>query len=161
VLGLAACSLQHPLESASQAQAAVGKPAPDFSGTDLDGKPVRLADFAAHPVVLNFWASWCGPCRAEQPGLNNLARVYAGRGVQFLGIAVRDNVAQARIHRDEFAVPYRSVFDQAARLEHAYAVDAPPSTVLVDSRGVVVFEVTGALSEKDLAHLIDVHLLKS
>jgi thiol-disulfide isomerase/thioredoxin len=110
-------------------------------------------------VVLNFWASWCGPCRAEQPGLLNVARDYSPKGVRIVGITVRDNLAQARIYRDEFKVPYPSLFDQAARLAYAYEVDAPPSSVFIDSKGVVQFKVPGELSEDSFRRIIDSKLL--
>jgi peroxiredoxin len=154
VVGLAGCSLQQPLQQANQSQATVGKPAPDFSGTDLDGKPVKLSDYRGHPLVLNFWASWCGPCRAEQPGITSALAHYAPQGLQVLGITVRDNLEAAKIFRDEFKMPYRSLFDQAARLAYAYQVDAPPSSIFIDANGIVQFKITGALSEGGLKQLI-------
>src|ERR1700694_5022669 len=99
---LTGCSLQQPLAQANQSQAEVGKPAPDFSGTDLDGRPVRLSDYRGQPLVINFWASWCGPCRAEEPGLIHILDDYGPRGLQVLGVTVRDNLGQAKIYRDEF-----------------------------------------------------------
>lgn len=154
LVGLAGCSLQQPLQQANQSQATVGKPAPDFSGTDLDGKPVKLSDYRGHPLVLNFWASWCGPCRAEQPGITRALAHYAPQGLQVLGITVRDNLEAAKIFRDEFKMPYRSLFDQAARLAYAYQVDAPPSSIFIDANGIVQFKITGALSEAGLMQLI-------
>jgi cytochrome c biogenesis protein CcmG/thiol:disulfide interchange protein DsbE len=158
VLATTGCSLQHPLTTQGQALATVGRPAPDFTGTDLDGRPVRLADFRGHPLLLNFWASWCGPCRAEQPGLNDIAATDGPRGLRVLGVDVRDNLEQARIYRDEFKVPYQSLFDQAARLAYAYQVDAPPSSVLIDAGGVVRFEIAGGLGEESMKQLIKEHL---
>jgi cytochrome c biogenesis protein CcmG/thiol:disulfide interchange protein DsbE len=153
-MALTGCSLQQPLQQANQSQATVGKPAPDFSGTDLDGRPVKLADYRGHPLVLNFWASWCGPCRAEEPGLIATAKAYASKGVKVLGVTVRDNLEQARIYRDEFKMPYRSLFDQAARLGYAYQIDAPPSSVFIDANGIVQFKITGALDEAGFRQLI-------
>ncbi|MDP9325959.1 MAG: TlpA family protein disulfide reductase [Candidatus Dormibacteraeota bacterium] len=154
-----ACSLQHPIQQQNQSLATVGQPAPDFSGTDLDGKPISLSQFNGQPVVLNFWASWCGPCRAEQPALLNIVRDYQPKGVQVVGITVRDNLDQARIYRDEFKVPYPSLFDQAARLAYAYEVDAPPSSVFIDRNGVVQFKVPGQVSEESFRRIIDDKLL--
>jgi thiol-disulfide isomerase/thioredoxin len=132
----------------------VGQAAPDFSGTDLDGKTIRLSDYRGHPLLINFWASWCGPCRAEQPGLVNIAKDLQPRGLRVLGIDIRDNLEQARVYRDEFKVPYASLFDQAARLGYAYQVDAPPSSVLVDRDGRVAFKLPGGLGEDSLRRLI-------
>jgi len=131
----------------------VGKPAPDFTGTDLDGKQIHLADFRGKPLLLNFWASWCGPCRAEEPGILSVHRDLGPRGLQVLGITMRDNLDAAKIYRDEFKVTYPSVFDQAARLAYAYQVDAPPAHVFIDAAGIVRYKITGGLSEAGLREL--------
>ena len=151
---LSGCSLQHPLEGANQSQATAGKPAPDFTGTDLEGKPISLHDFRGHPVILNFWASWCGPCRAEQPGLSAVARSFESKGLRVVGVTVRDNLDQAKIFRDEFHVSYPSVFDQAARLGYAFQVDAPPSSVFIDATGVVQYKETGGVGEDVLRRVL-------
>ena len=151
---VAGCSLQHPLESANQSLATVGKPAPAFSGTDLDGKPISLADFHGHPILLNFWASWCGPCRAEQPGLDKVAEAYQSKGLRVVGVTVRDTVTSARIYRDEWHMPYPSLYDQAARLGYSYQVDAPPSTVLIDAQGIIRYKETGGVGEDVLRSLL-------
>lgn len=151
---LSGCSLQHPLEGANQSQATVGKRAPDFTGTDLEGKPISLHDFRGHPVILNFWASWCGPCRAEQPGLSAVARSFESKGLRVVGVTVRDNLDQAKIFRDEFHVSYPSVFDQAARLGYAFQVDAPPSSVFIDANGVVQYKETGGVGEDVLRRVL-------
>ena len=98
-------------------------------------------------MILNFWASWCGPCRLEQPGLDRVATEFAGRGLRVVGVTVRDNLTSARIYRDEFHVTYPSVYDQAARLGYAYQVDAPPSSVFIDSSGIVRYKETGGVGE--------------
>jgi cytochrome c biogenesis protein CcmG/thiol:disulfide interchange protein DsbE len=151
---LGGCSLQHPLVAANQSQALVGQPAPDFSGTDLDGRPISLRDFRGHPVLLNFWASWCGPCRAEQPGLSAVAVDYQARGLRVVGVTVRDNLNAARIYRDEFHVAYPSLFDQAARLGYAYQIDAPPSSVLIDANGIVRYKETGGVGDDVIRRLL-------
>ena len=150
----AGCSLQHPLDAANQSQATVGAPAPAFSGTDLDGKPISLSDFRGHPVILNFWASWCGPCRAEQPGLDNVAKAFQARGLRVVGVTVRDNLDSARIYRDEFHVAYPSIYDQAARLGYAYQVDAPPSSVFIDAAGIVRYKETGGVGEDVMRRIL-------
>jgi cytochrome c biogenesis protein CcmG, thiol:disulfide interchange protein DsbE len=151
---LGGCSLQHPLDSPNQSLASVGQPAPDFTGTDLDGKPISLRDFRGHPVILNFWASWCGPCRQEQPGLDNVSTAFAGKGLRVVGVTVRDNLDSARIYRDEFHLSYPSVYDQAARLGYAYQVDAPPSSVFIDAGGIVRYKETGGVGEDVLRSVL-------
>lgn len=158
VVATPSCSLQQPIQSASQSQAAVGKPAPDFIGTDLDGKPIRLAGFRGKPILLSFWASWCGPCRHEEPSLLKVSQDLAPQGLQLVGVTMRDNLEAARIYRDEFKVPYPSLFDQAARLAYAYDVDAPPAHVFIDARGIVKFKLTGELTEAGLRELIHRYL---
>ena len=152
---ISACSLQQPLAQANQSQAIVGHPAPDWVGTDLDGHRIALKDFLGHPVFLNFWASWCGPCRAEQPGIDRIAHDYASRGLRVVGVDIRDSQDQARIYRDEFKMPYPSVFDQAAHLGYAYQIDAPPSSIFIDAKGVVVFKITGGLGEDNYRRIIE------
>ena len=73
---------------------------------------------------------------------------------------MRDNLEQAKIYRDEFKVPYPSLFDQAARLAYAYQVDAPPSSVFIDARGVIQFKVPGAIGEAAYRRIIEDRLLK-
>jgi thiol-disulfide isomerase/thioredoxin len=155
VLLLSACSLQQPLTEANQGQALVGHPAPDWVGTDLDGHRIALRDFRGYRVFLNFWASWCGPCRAEQPGLNRIATDYQARGLRLVGVDIRDSQDQARIFRNEFKMPYPSVFDQAAHLGYAYQIDAPPSSVFIDAKGILVFKITGGLGEENYRRIIE------
>lgn len=153
------CSLQQPLAAANQSLATVGHIAPDWSGTDLDGHPIALKDYKGKAIFLNFWASWCGPCRAEQPGVDEIAKKYKPMGVEVIGIDIRDNLDQAKIYRDEFKMPYPSIFDQAARLAYAYQIDAPPSSVFINTKGVIVFKITGALGKDNYEQIIRDKLL--
>jgi thiol-disulfide isomerase/thioredoxin len=159
VVLITGCSLQQPLSGANQSLATVGHAAPDWSGTDLDGRPIALNSYRGKAIFLNFWASWCGPCRAEQPGLDDIARIYKPKGIELIGVDIRDNLDQAKIYRDEFQMPYPSVFDQAARLAYAYQIDAPPSSVFINTQGVIVFKITGALGKDSYERIIRDKLL--
>ncbi len=160
ILLLAGCSLQPDVSQAAP-NGRVGTAAPRLSGERLDGSALSV-DFKASSTVLVFWAAWCGPCRKEQPGLNELAASYARNGIKFYGVDMLDHDrALARAFYAEFNVPYPSLYDASGSLTAAYEVDAPPSFVLVDRRGVVVARYPGEASQAQLAKLIDQKLITS
>jgi thiol-disulfide isomerase/thioredoxin len=122
---------------------------PAFSGPTVTGGTFDLASLRGHPAVLNFWASWCGPCRAEQKGLVEASRDLRAKGVRFVGVNIRDERPAASAYLDEFGVPYPSLYDRAARLPQLLAgqgPDSPPYTLVVDSRGRVGARLFGALA---------------
>jgi cytochrome c biogenesis protein CcmG/thiol:disulfide interchange protein DsbE len=133
----------------------VGAAAPDFTLTTFDGKRVRLSEQRGHPVVINFWASWCPPCRAEAATLSEVARdeSSAGRAV-FMGVSVRDDEEHARRFLSDFAVPYANGPDPGD-LEGQYRGMGVPYTVFVDADGIVARTWIGPLDEQRLAAIID------
>jgi len=124
--------------------------APELEGTTLDGDSFRLSDWAGKIVVINVWGSWCGPCRAETSDLVRLARQHADRGVRFVGINTRDNLASARAFVDKFNVPYPSIFDEGGRALLPFRGVIPsaviPSSVVVDRQGKVAARVIGPVT---------------
>ena len=111
-----------------------------------EGTTLSLADFAGEVVVLNFWASWCGPCRAEQPELNAAAEALADQPVAFLGVNIDDTVPNARAHEREFAIPYPSLYDPAAGYAAEFGGVGPrsiPTTILIDAEGRVAARLFG------------------
>jgi thiol-disulfide isomerase/thioredoxin len=139
------CSLQPDVSSKVQPESRTSQPAPALSGTSLTGTPIALSAFHGHPVVIDFWASWCGPCRAQQDELNSLVSRFTARGVEFVGVDIRDDSANALAYVHEFRVQYPSVFDPASDDAASFNVDAPPTTLVVDGSGTIRLRELGTL----------------
>lgn len=126
----------------------VGKAAPDVALTTLAGQPFRLRDHRGGPVVVNFWASWCIPCREEAPLLVDFAR--SARNLTLVGVVFQDQPEAARAFEREFAVPYPSVIDTELRIAVDYGVAGIPETFFIDGRGVVQEKLSGPLTREVL-----------
>lgn len=140
-------------------KAADRRPLPELSGVDLDGKPLSTKDFAGKILVINLWGSWCNPCRKEAPALAAVARQYAAKGVQFLGILTRDNVAAARAFEQRNGVGYPSFAADGGRLDLKFVDSLPaqaiPTTWVVDARGRVAARILDKTTAATLSELID------
>jgi cytochrome c biogenesis protein CcmG/thiol:disulfide interchange protein DsbE len=127
----------------------VGQPAPDLTIYSLqDGREIRLAGQRGKPVVLNFWASWCVPCRQEAPVLNAAAHQYQGR-VLFLGADIKDSEQPGRAYLAELQVPYPAG-PITRGSERDYGVTAPPETYFIDRYGTIAARITGAVDARRL-----------
>ena len=113
------------------------------------------SQFLGHPLVVNFWAAWCATCYEEQPGINAAAANYGSRGLQFLGVDMKDSLSDAKSYQKQFNVGYPSISDPANSIGLTYGINSPPSWLFIDSRGVVVRRVEGGLHEADLRKTID------
>jgi len=111
----------------------------DFSLHSLDGnKKVELKDFKGKPVVINFWASWCGPCREEMPFLERSWKQYRDKGVIFIGIDVLDDEKTAREFLTAFGISYANLKDQSGEVASKYGVIGLPATIFIDKEGRIV-----------------------
>ncbi|HLG51564.1 MAG TPA: TlpA disulfide reductase family protein [Chloroflexota bacterium] len=117
--------------------------APDFQLTTFDGQTVHLASYRGKVVVVNFWASWCAPCRDEQPLLQTLWERYRDRGVVFLGIDVQDNDHDARAFIKEFQTTYPMAPDPGGRVSINYGVVGFPETYVISRSGTIARKFTG------------------
>lgn len=123
--------------------------APQFSVPLLDGEgELTTADLAGTPVVLNFWASWCGPCRAETPALVEFSE--QNPGVRVVGVAVDDDPADSRRFAGEFDVPYELASDRQGTEAAKFGVQGLPVTVILDDQGRVVTTWFGEITGDDL-----------
>ena len=115
--------------------AEVGKTAPDFTLKSLDGKNLKLSEMAGNVVLINFWASWCGPCREEMPLLNALHNKYEPLGFTVLGVNVEEDVNGAKGFLKNFPVDFPVLLDNTNKVSRQYRVIAMPTTVVVDRDG--------------------------
>jgi peroxiredoxin len=120
--------------------AALSGPAPNFSLQSSDGKTVALADLEGQVVMVNFWATWCVPCRQEMPHLQALYEKYKGLGFELLAVNVeKDNVAGARKWLEETPVTFPVLFDPNNQVTKLYKVQTMPTTVLIARDGTMRF----------------------
>jgi peroxiredoxin len=110
-------------------------PAPDFTLKSLKGSNLKLSEFRGDVVMINFWASWCGPCRQEMPILNDLYLKYRDMGFTLLGVNVEENSTKAANMVRELKVVFPVLFDNENAVSKMYKVEAMPSTVIVDRDG--------------------------
>ena len=110
-------------------------PAPDFTLKSNEGENIRLSEYRGEVVLINFWASWCGPCRQEMPVLSEMHDKYRALGFTVLGVNVEADSSKARKLLQELPVSFPVVFDDDSVVSKQYDVVAMPSTVLVDRDG--------------------------
>jgi thiol-disulfide isomerase/thioredoxin len=144
LLLVTACGGSHPPVPATPKVTASG-------GPTLTGKEVSITALHGNPVVLVFWGTWCGPCRDEQPALNSMYAKWSPRGVDFLGIDLRDSTKQALKFQSQLRVPYASIADTNATLAFNYRVPSAPALVFLDTHGKVADVVLGALGTMSAA----------
>lgn len=119
------------------------KPAPDFTLPNEAGTNLSLSDLQGEVVMINFWASWCAPCRKEMPLLNALYKKYKPLGFTILGVNVDENSNDAYAMLKEIPVSFPVVFDSHGRIGKLYGLIAMPSTIFVDRNGMVRFAHAG------------------
>ena len=130
--------------------ALVGSVAPDFTLSDLDGNPIRLGDLSGRPVIVNFWASWCGPCVEEFPLLEDAAARHEADGLAVVGIVYQDRSEAARAFMRRNGASWPAAMDPGERVAAAYGILGPPETFFIGRDGTIVARHIGQLSEASL-----------
>lgn len=122
----------------------IGMEAPDFTLKDLHGNRVALSQYRGKVVFLNFWASWCPPCREEMPSMERLHEVYTGRDFVMLAVNVEQEVKDVRAFLEKHPHNFQVLLDADAKAQNLYGVNRFPETFLIDKSGKIVEHYLGA-----------------
>jgi peroxiredoxin len=128
----------------------VGHPAPSFVLTGDDGQAVSLQAYQGRPVVVNFWATWCVPCRAEMPELQSVYRAWEGQGLAVIGINLGEDQEAVWAFRHELGLEFPLLLDTLGRVTAEYGVRGLPTTLFIGREGRVAYIHNGALSRRTL-----------
>lgn len=133
----------------------VGRAAPDFLLSTADGGQLRLSDLQGKPVLVNFWASWCVPCRQEMPDIVKAYDANASAGFVVVGVDLQENVEQIRTFAQEFGMKFPIVIDRRGSVAAAWRIGGPikgiPASYFLDERGIVQGRVYGPMTAEVLA----------
>ncbi len=137
------CAIPHPT--------AADPTAPGFALRDLDGKTLRLSEYKGHPVVLDFWATWCQPCRASMPHLNAVQERFGPKGLVVIGVSVDDGGPQrVRSFADHLGIRFRLAMADERVLDQYGPIRSIPTTFFIDRKGQVVRRVVGYIDKETM-----------
>jgi peroxiredoxin len=145
IINLTACSTRDAPQPAVE-----GKPAPDFTLVDLAGQKTRLSDLKGKVVLVNFWATWCPPCREEIPSMANLNRIMAGKPFRMLAISIDQGgkeAVESFFRKSRTILP--ALLDTNGAVSKLYGTTGVPETFVIDRKGVIIKKVIGALNWSD------------
>jgi peroxiredoxin len=140
-------------QTSIQSRPLVGNPAPDFALKTLAGDTVRLGDLKGKPILINFWASWCIPCRIEMPAIQTAYKKYKDKGLVVLGVndTYLDNLADVNTFVSEFKLTFPILLNETSEIpEDLYGVIGLPTSFFIDSEGTIQFIQIGAMSSLQL-----------
>jgi peroxiredoxin len=137
----------------------VGAPAPNFRLKDIAGDDVELASFKGQVVLLNFWATWCGPCEAEMPAIEERYQTFKSQGFTVLGVNLDEPVGDVVMFINRLGVTFPILLDPGATVFDLYRVRGYPTTFFIDRAGLIVTEHVGIMSDGQLdRYLLEVGL---
>ena len=129
--------------------------APDFLKQSLDGEMVSLSGLRGKVVMVDFWSSWCPPCRQEAPALAQVYREYEGKNIEFIGVIVWDDWQRAARYIQEFDLPYPNVLDELGEITIEYGVLGIPEKFFIDANGNVAQKFAGPMDSESLRAVLD------
>jgi cytochrome c biogenesis protein CcmG/thiol:disulfide interchange protein DsbE len=130
-------------------------PAPDFTLETIDGKSITLSSLRGKVVLIDFWASWCPPCREEAPRLSQVYKEYESQGVEFIGISIWDRLNDAKDYIKRFDVTYPSGLDTQGTILVDYGVRGIPEKFFIDTQGKLVAKFIGPSNTDGLRKTLD------
>jgi len=130
----------------------LGSPAPEFTLKTLAGGTANLSDYAGRPVFVNFWASWCKPCRGEMSDIIAAYDAHSDQHLQVLAINLTDQERMKDVRKfvDEFRMPFPVLFDEKGKVRKRYALRGVPTSVFIDAQGVVRFVNPGPITSETM-----------
>jgi len=134
---------------------AVGDLAPEFSGMTIDGEIVALSDLDGKLVVVNVFASWCGPCRVETPHLVEIYDELDRDEVEFVGLNLQETPGAVQTFKDEFSIEYPLLLNEGGEITDIYSPIGLPTTWFIDREGIVRFTFSGPLTKESLQVILD------
>lgn len=133
----------------------VGDDAPDFALVDLDGNKHRLSDYKGKGVFLNFWGTWCAPCKKEMPAMGRQYEVYKDQGIQILAVNIAESDFKVRTFAEQYGMIFPTLIDETKSVMQAYNVKPLPTTFLINQEGKIIRIITGGMSENDIKSYIE------
>lgn len=127
-----------------------GDQAPNFSLVDLEGNEHKLSDYKGQGVFLNFWGTWCEPCKEEMPAMDSQYAAYKDQGVQVLAVNIAQSDFEVKSFADQYGLSFPVVIDKTKDVMTAYNIRPLPTTVLVNPEGDIERIITGEMSEQDI-----------
>ncbi len=134
---------------------AANRPAPHFTASSLDGTPISSRSFQGKIIMLDFWSSWCPPCRIEARTLSHVYREYSDKPVEFIGIAIWDNDEDILKFVQEFNILYPNTVDAEGRIALEYGVSGIPEKFFIDGSGILRKRFVGPMSPGALRSILD------
>jgi peroxiredoxin len=127
-----------------------GKTAPDFQLATLDGQTVKLSDYRGKKVILNFWATWCPPCKAEMPHMKNFYEQYKDKGIEILAVNLsKSDNGKAAVEKfaKDYQLPFKIALDEQGMIGTQYQAFTIPTSYIIDSNGIITKKIIGPMDE--------------
>ncbi|WP_066060854.1 thiol-disulfide oxidoreductase ResA [Neobacillus soli] len=156
ILGAAvAYTLYENLTKDNKQKVAVGEAAPDFALVDMQGNKHRLSEYKGQGVFLNFWGTWCPPCKKEMPYINNQYHQFKDKGVQLMSVDIQESPLAVSQFADRLKLDFPIMIDTDKEVMNTYGIDLLPATFLIDKNGKVLKYHTGELSEDKIREFME------